>query len=63
MAQVEAERDAAHHDALMARMDVDASRSARTRVEFELDRVKNALAAAKEARRKADDKVSSLTDE
>ena len=63
MAHAEAERDATRHDALMARMDGNAAGSARTRVEFELARVKNALAAVEEVRRKADDEVSSLTDE
>ena len=63
MAQAKVKRDAARHDALMARMDADAARNARARVESELARMQNALAAAKEARRKADDEVSSLTDE
>ena len=39
MARVEAERDAARHEALMACMDVDAVGSARARVESELARV------------------------
>ena len=37
--------------------------NANARVESELDRVQNALVVAKEARRKADDEVSRLTDE
>ena len=37
--------------------------NARARVESELARVQSALAAAKEARRKVDDKISRLTDE
>ena len=62
-AQVEAERDVARHDALMARMDADAAGNAKARVESKLARVQNALAVAKEPRRKADDEVSRLTDE
>ena len=46
----------------MARMDADAAGNAREKVESELARVKNALAVAKETRRKADDEVSRLTD-
>ena len=44
-------------------MDADAAGSARAKVEFELASIKNALAIGEEARRKADDKVSHLTDE
>ena len=62
MVQAEAERDAARHDALMARMDVDTAGSAKAKVESELARVQNALAVAKKARRKAEDKVSRLAD-
>ena len=47
----------------MACKDADAAGSARVRVESELARVQNALVVTKEARRKADDKVSRLTDE
>ena len=39
MARSETERDAARHDALMARMDADAAGNARARVESELARV------------------------
>ena len=42
MARDEAERDVAHHDASMARMDADVARSAREKVESELARVQNA---------------------
>ena len=63
MARAEAERDAACHDALMARMDADTAGNARVGVESELARVKNALATTVEAMRKADDEVSRLTDE
>ena len=44
-------------------MDADTIGNARAKVESELARVQNALAATEEARRKADDKVSRLTDE
>ena len=47
----------------MAHMDADAVRNARARVEFELARVQNALAAVKEARWKADDEFSRMTNE
>ena len=57
MARVEAERDAARHDAQMARMDADAAGSARAKVESELARVQNALAVVEEARRKAECKT------
>ena len=63
MARAKAERDAARHDALMARMDADAIGSARAKVESELARVQNSLAVAEEARWKANNEVSRLTDE
>ena len=42
MARAETERDAARHDALMARIDVNAVGKARVRVESKLARVQNA---------------------
>ena len=63
MARAEAEKDATRHDALMARMNVDAAGSARAKVESELARVRNALAVVEEARWKEDDEGSRLTDE
>ena len=65
MARAEAERDVSHHDALMACMDANVAGKARARarVEFELAMVQNALATVQEARQKADDLVSRLTDE
>ena len=60
MARAEAERDAAHHEASMARMDADAVGSARAKVEFKLARVQNALAVLEEARRKTEDEASRL---
>ena len=62
MARAKVERDASRHDALMAHMDANAAGNARARVESELARVKNALAATNEARWKADDEVSRLTE-
>ena len=62
MVQAEAERDAAHHDALMACMDADMAGSAKAKVESELARVQNALAVAKKARQKAEDEFSRLAD-
>ena len=61
--EVTASHDAASHDALMARMDANAARNAREEVEFELAKVKNALAVVEEARLKAEDEVSHLADE
>ena len=49
MARAEAERDVARHEASMARMDAEATGSARAKVEFELARVLNALAVSEEA--------------
>ena len=63
MARAKAKRDAARHDALMARMDADTAGSARAKVESELARVQNALAITEEARRRVDDEVSRQTDE
>ena len=60
MARAEAERDATRHEASMAHMDADVAGSAKAKVESELAKVQNALAVAKEARRKAEDKASRL---
>ena len=60
MARAKAKRDAACHEALMARMDVDEAGSARAKVESELVSVQNALAVSEEARRKAEDEASLL---
>ena len=62
MDQTEEERDAARHDVQMAYMDVDAAGNARAKVESELAIVHNALAVAEEARWKAKDEVSRLTE-
>ena len=58
--QEKVERDVAYHEALIARMDADAARNARAKVESKLARVQNALAVADEAMRKAEDEVSHL---
>ena len=63
MACAKIEREVVRHDALMARMDVDAARNAKARVESEFSRVQSALAAVEEARWKADDEINRLTDE
>ena len=63
MAYAKTERDVARHDALMSCMDADAAGNARARVESKLARVQSALAAVEEARRKADDEISHLTNE
>ena len=62
MARAEVERDTACHDASMAHMDADAVGNAKAKVESELAQVQNALAVAKEARRKAEDEASRLAD-
>ena len=61
-ARAEDKKDVARYDALMAHMDADAVGNVRARVESELARVQNASAVTEEARRKADDEVSRLTD-
>ena len=48
------ERDAARHEAAMARLEIDAMNGARAQVEVELARVRDVLVAAENARLKAD---------
>ena len=60
VARAKAERDVAHHEALMARMDADAAGSARAKVESELARIQNALAVSEEARWKTEDEACRL---
>ena len=60
VARAEVERDVAHHESLMARMDVDAVGSVRAKVESELVRVQNALEVVEEARRKVEDEAGCL---
>ena len=62
LAQAEAERDVARHDASMARMDADEAGSAKAKVVFELAKVQNALEVVEEVRRKAEDEASHLVD-
>ena len=52
MARAKADRDAAHHDASMARMDANVAGNTGAKVEFELARVQNSLVVTKEAKRK-----------
>ena len=63
MAQAEAERDVARHDASMVLMDADVAGRAKAKVESELARVQNALAIVEEARWKVKDEASRLVDE
>ena len=60
VARVEAERDAARHEAPMAHMDADVAGSARAKMESELARVQNVPADSEEARRKSEDEASRL---
>ena len=60
VARVEAERDTAYHEALMARMDADTAGSVRAKVESELARVQNSLTVSEETKRKAEDEASRL---
>ena len=53
----ETERDAAHHDLAMARLEIDATGSARAQVESELARVHRALTAVEDARRKVESEL------
>ena len=53
-ARVEAERDAALHEAAMAKLSAEGALSTRVQVETELARVQRALGLAEEARRKAE---------
>ena len=48
--RAEVERDAAHHEVSMARLDAKAAGSARTQVEYELARVQHALVTLEDAR-------------
>ena len=60
MARAEAKKDAARHEASVARMDVDVVGSARAKVEFKFAKVQNALAVVEEARQKVEDEASRL---
>ena len=52
--RVEAERDAARHEATMARLEIEAMRGAHAQVEVELARVRHVSTATEDARLKAD---------
>ena len=51
-ARAEAKRDAACHDAVMAKLATEGAVNTRAQIEFELDRVQRAFALAEEARRR-----------
>ena len=53
-AQAEAERDAACHEAVMAKLATEGAVNTRAQIEFELARVQRALALAEDARLKAE---------
>ena len=58
--RAEAERDAARHEALMARLDTETAGSAQAEVESELARVQHALAILKDARQKGESKLTEV---
>ena len=47
--RAKAERDKAHHEVAMARLEIDEAGSARAKMESELGRVQRALAASEDA--------------
>ena len=53
----EAERDAAHHDVAMARLEIDAIGSARAEMEYDLAQVQHALAASEDAQWKVESEL------
>ena len=53
-AQAEADRDAARHEAAMAKLEIEGTVNTRAQVESELTRVQHALAVAEGARMKAE---------
>ena len=57
MARAPENKDAARHDASMARIDADVAGNAREKVESELAMVQNTLAVAEEARRRRNTKL------
>ena len=58
--QPEAEKDSARHEALMARLNAKAARSARAQVESELAMVQQALAASEDPRQKGESKLTEV---
>ena len=52
--RAETEKDAARHEAAMARLEIDAMSSAQAQVEAELARIRDVLVAAEDARLKED---------
>ena len=55
--RVEAERDAARHELVMARMEIDVVGSAQTQMEYELAQAQHALATSEDARRKMESEL------
>ena len=58
--RAEAERDAARHEAAMARLETDAAGSARAKMESELARVQRALTALEGVQLKAEYELDSI---
>ena len=57
---VEEERDVAHHEVTMARLEINEAGSARAKMESELGRVQRALAASKDARWKIESELDAI---
>ena len=53
-AQAEAERDVAHHEATMAKLEIEGAVNTQAQVDYELTRVQRTLAVAESARLKAE---------
>ena len=60
MAQVEAKRDAARYETVMARLETEAAGNARAQVELELTRVQCALTTSKGGQLKAESELDSV---
>ena len=55
--RVEAERDATRHEVAMARLEIDATGSARVQMKSELARIQRTLATLEDARRKMESEL------
>ena len=55
--RAEAERDAARHEVVMARVEINAAGSGQAQMESELARVRRALVASEDARRKMESEL------
>ena len=60
VARAKAERDAARHEAVMARLETDVAVSARAQMEFEFARVQRALTASEGIRLKVESELDSV---